>query len=335
MGGIHHEFAPSSLERLESCPWSYKNCQNYIQPEGRDAQRGTLLHQAIYDDAIFNQLGFVEQEIITEIRQVHILPWAKRGLEIFHELKVQVFSKNNILLTDGTLDLLVLNKSLTMASLKDWKFGNYEVAPADINRQIQAYVCGVFQQFPSVKVIYALPVQPAYGIANFDQQVEYKREEMPRLLLEIAEIIEHCKVATPVEANPTSANCRYCNQNHCVAFQNKMLSNFELMQLDSEILSDDEKEMTLDYADRLLCAEKAITKQMKLKTDRAKELIVAHGGSANFRVASGRITQTTNWRKLAIDYKITATDIERETTITESSPYLMPIMRRRNKFIGE
>ena len=256
-------------------------------------------------------------------------------MHIFYELKVQVFSLENVLLTEGTLDLLVLSQDLTVANLKDWKFGNYEVAPADINRQIQAYVCGVFQRFPSVNRVFALPVQPAYGIANFDQQIEYKREDLPRLLAEIADIIERCKAAVPSDANPTSGNCRYCNQNHCEAFKNKMLANFEMMQLDSEWLSDEEKELTLDFADRLLCAEKAIIKQIEQKTAIAKALIIANDGSANFRVVSGRVTKTTDWKKLAQEYNISAADIAAKTTTTEGKPYLMPIMRRQNKLIGE
>ena len=328
----HHEFSPSKLDRLASCPWSYCNCRGWAGEEGDDASRGTLLHRAIYDDAAYANLSGKEQGMIDFIRDEHIRPYA--GMKMYHELFVQLFDAENRLLTEGTADCLILSPDGTKASLKDWKFGSYEVAPAAENMQVKAYVCGVFQKFPKLTTVYAMIVQPVYGSTDYDTQCEFRREQLPELLAEIAAIIDRAKIATEADANSTAENCRYCNKLHCRAFREKMEANFEIMAIRPEELTVEEQEMTLDYADRLVCAEKEIRDAMKRRTDIARKLILAAGGSANFRVQSGRVTKTTAWRKLARDKQISDDEIAAYTTETTGEPYLMPRMRRPKQLKG-
>lgn len=323
----HHPLSPSKLDRIAACPWSYKNCLDWEQEGSNDANRGTLLHRAIYEDGVYAALTTADRELINAIRQEHVNPYI--GMERYNELHVQVFDNDGTLITEGTLDDLTISKDGKKASLKDWKFGSYEVTPAEQNRQIKAYVCGVFQRFPKVETVYSLIVQPVYGIANYDNQHQFRREQLPELLHEVREIKRKALVATEFDANPTGDNCRYCNKNSCEAFRRKMAENFSVMAIDPDQLSITEQNMTLDFADRLLCAESEIKAAMKAKTDKARDLILAAGGSASFRVQAGRISKKTDWDAIAEKHGITECEIADHTTEKEGDPYLMPRMRKK------
>lgn len=322
----HHEFAPSKLERMAGCPWSYRNCLGWTSDEGSDAARGSLLHAAIYDDAAYRLLSVRERGMIDFIRDEHIRPYA--GMEHYHELLVQVVM-DGVILTEGTLDDLVISPDGLSASLKDWKFGSYEVAPAEENPQIKAYVCGIFHKFPKVRTVYAMIVQPVYGSADYDRQAVFTRDQYPELLREIAGIIHTAKNAPEESATPSATNCRYCNKMACRAFRAKMDRNFDVFAIDPEQLSAEDTEMTLDFADRLLCAKREIESIMDAKTVEAKKMILANGGSANFRVQAGRISKRTDWKKIVEAHGIPQSEIDEATTTTESEPYLMPRMRRK------
>jgi len=323
----HHPMSPSKLDRIAGCPWSYQNCHGWESDDGEDANRGTLLHRAIYDDEVYNGLSSKDREMIDAIRDEHIKPYA--GMERYSELSVQVFDEDGRLLTEGTLDDLTISRDGTKANLKDWKFGSYEVSEAEQNKQAKAYVCGVFRRFPKVQVVYVMIVQPVYGMANYDAQCEFRRGQMPELLAEIREIERRAKSATEADANPTADNCRYCNKNRCAAFKAKMAENFSVMTIFPDRLSVEEQEMTVDFADRLLCAESEIKAAMKAKTDKARELLLSVGGSANFRVQAGRVTKKTDWDSIAEKHGITDEEIAECTTEKEGDPYLMPRMRKR------
>lgn len=325
-GAKHHEFAPSRLERIAGCPWSYRNCIGWTSDDGADAVRGSLLHAAIYDDAAYRLLSDRERGMIDFIRDEHIKPYA--NMEHYHELFVQIVM-DGVILTEGTLDDLVISADGESASMKDWKFGSYEVAPAAENPQVKAYVCGIFHKFPKVKTVYAMIVQPVYGVADYDQQAVFTRDEYPELLREIASIIHTAKDATEESAAPSAANCRYCNKMACRTFRAKMNRNFDVFAIDPEQLSAEETEMTLDFADRLLCARREIESIMDAKSAAAKKMVIANGGSANFRVQAGRVTKRTDWAKIVEKYEIPQSEIDAATTSIEGEPYLMPRMRRK------
>ena len=323
----HHEFSPSKLEQIAACPWSYRNCLNWNE-ETDDAARGTLLHAAIYDETAYAQLSDRDRGMIDFIRAEHVNAKPYDCLEKHHELPVQIV-RDGIILSEGILDFLIISADGKAASIKDWKFGGYEVAPADENLQIKAYVCGVFNAFPLVETVYAMVVQPVYGSADYDRQAAFSREQYPAMLDEIAAVIDRAKAATEENACPSAASCRYCNKLACRAFRAKMDRNFEIFAIDPAQLAEPEKAMTVDFADRLLCARREIESIMESKTAAAKKLIIANGGSDNFRVQAGRIAKRTDWKKLVEKYEIPQSEIDAVTTATEGEPYLMPKMRRK------
>lgn len=325
----HHEFSPSKLERIEKCPWSYKNCIGWINAENKNAAHGTLLHEAIWNDDVFAKLeSDKDKKMIRAIREEHVLPY--KTLKCFHEIKLQIFSEDHgELLTEGIADFLVISADGKSASLKDWKFGGYEVTEAKDNAQIHAYVCGVFQQFSKLEKVYALIVQPIFGMCDYQKQHCFTRAELPDMLNRIAESIDRAKSAEPADANPTSENCRYCNKFACPAYRQWMDTNLAIIGFSPAALSFPEQEMTIEYADKLLVAEKEITAIMEEKSNIAKKIILDNDGSENFRVSAGRVTKKTDWEKVCEDADIDPQIIEKNTTETVGEPYLVSRTRKK------
>jgi hypothetical protein len=325
----HHEFSPSKLERFASCPWSYKNCQGWESTSGSEASHGTLLHEAVWNDEVLAGLSEKDAALVNTIRKEHVTPYAK--LNHYHELKLQVHDDEGNLLTEGIADFVVISPDKKAASLKDWKFGGYQVTDAEKNQQMKTYVCGIFQQWPTVERVFSMVVQPAFGYADYDKQAEFRREQLPEMLSEIEEIIQKCKAAVVENANPSADNCRYCNKDNCPAFRRKMDANFSIMAINPDEIALPEQELTIEYADRLLCAEKEIKAIMEERTKTAKEIILQQGGSENFRVQAGRVSRKTDWKALAADMDIPEEKISEFTTETAGEPYLMPRMRKKTK----
>ena len=323
----HHEFAPSSLGRLQGCPWSYHQCKGWTEPENKDAFDGRLLHEAIYDDSAFQKLGNSEKKTVLKIRTEHVEPYAH--LEHYHELKLEIFKSDGTLFNFGTADFVVISPDGKAASLKDWKFGGFEVAKASENPQIKNYVVGIFQKFPAVEKVFAMTVQPVHGADDYDDQAEFQRSHLPELLTELESIVDRAKNANEAMANPNGENCRYCNKLQCEAFLRKMDENFIIMKVDSSILAEDQHQMTIEFADRLLCAEKEIKNVMEVKVQLAKDLVIANGGSENFSVRNGRVTKTVDWKALCEKHGICQEEIDIFTTEKQSAPFLAMKMKRK------
>lgn len=318
----HHPKSPSKLERLASCPISYKICQGWENPDGEYAERGSLLHNAIYDDSAYNQLPAKEQEMINVIRREHIEPY--RHLEHYHELYVEVYD-GDVLLTAGTLDDLVIRGEL--ASLKDWKFGSYEVTRAADNMQIKPYVVGIFQKFQQVMTVYVLIVQPVYGVFNYDDQAEFHRDQLPELIAEIKAVCDRAEAATENDYNCTPDNCRYCNKERCRAYKEKLAQAAEDFGMEG-IESSFPVEEIITHADEMLCKVKLLENMIEARKKAFQSAILAAGGSANFRVQAGRVTRKTDWNNLCRDHEISNEIIDGYTVETQGEPYLMPRMRK-------
>lgn len=327
----HHEFSPSRLEKFSICPWSYKNCLGWISESGQDAQRGTLMHRAVYDDEALTQLNTRDQDVIRGIRQEHTEKPEFKGLEKSHELYVEIKDDDGSLLTAGILDFLVISKNGKLASVYDWKFGNHPVSPASDNDQIIPYVVGVFQKFPNVQEVYAMIVQPIFDV-DYERQAIFKREQLPELLSRIRDNRRRAENATEEDA-VISPFCKYCNRYNCRKYRQQMEDNVKVLALgeNTEILTHPYIDMTVEYADRLLTAKKEIESIMDEKTADAKKVVIDAGGSENFKIIAGRTTRRTDWKKLAADKGITDDEIAGYTTESVGEPYLAPRLRQSKK----
>lgn len=326
----HHEFSPSRLARFSSCPWSYKNCLNWDGGETDDAKYGNIMHEAIHDDTVLASLPDRDAELIRNLREEHVNRFLK--YEHYFELPVAVFKENGEELTFGILDFLYLSPDRKLAGLVDWKFGSQEVESAEKNPQIKAYAAGVFQKFPSVESVFAMVVQPVYGMDDYQKQSPFHRGDLPGILQEIEAVELVAKNATPEDAVPTAANCRYCNKLNCRKYRERMEQNLVLMDSGNSIAMEDQ-EMTAEFADRLLCAKKEIELIMEERSKLASKILISRGGSENFRVQSGRVSKKTDWAGLCKHLNIPQETVDSFTETTTGEPYLMPRMRIKKKLL--
>jgi hypothetical protein len=329
---IHHEFSPSRLPVLENCPYSYKNCLNWERTDGKDALAGRKLHEAVYNDNIFNTLSEKDKNMILSIREEHIYPY--RNAIILNEVFVEVKDENEII-TSGWADLVVLNKSKTVASLKDFKFGGYEVEGAENNIQLLTYAVGLMQKYESLQKVYVFVVQPLFNLADYSAQVFVERKDIPEILQRIKNIIHKAKNATEKDAVCSSENCRYCNKERCSGYRKTMQKNFYLLSLDCDSLPATTKEMTVDFADKVLLAANEIKKLLESKENEAKKVVLNCGGSEHFRIASGRKTTRVNWDAVCEKFNITEKDIEEFTETKIGEPYISLKTKKQKKEIKE
>ncbi len=305
MSGIHHEFSPSKSERLKNCPPSYWVCKDWSPLETDDSSHGTLLHKAIYDDESYNQLSSNDKSIIDNIRIEHIMPFQDKtlypNLEHYSELYVEIrdYENNNELITAGTCDDVMVNGNI--ASLKDWKFGSYEVTNAQENMQIKEYVIGLFQKFPNVHTIYAVIIQPCYWDGNFDdKQAVFTRDMLNDLIEEIKQIKEKCLNSDINDFKQYSCNtdnCRYCNKNACKVYNQNLLIAAQSYGIDvlNEKLPSEE---LLHYSDDMLCKAKILKDMIEEKEKICKNVILKAGGSTNFVVVDGRKSKKIDWNAI-------------------------------------
>ena len=328
----HHEFSPSRLERFAVCPYAYKNCRGWISQSGKDAQRGTLMHRAIYEDEALAELNQRDRDMVLAVREQYIKPFEGKIGEHYHELYVTVSNESGEIITAGFIDDLMISKDGKTASLTDWKWGNHPVAPAAESDQQRPYVAGIFQKFPKVETVFAKIVQPIFEMDYDKQQAEFHRTDVPALIRRIEKIEDAARKASEADA-VINYECKYCNKENCPAYRTQMNNNLAVLSLDreTELLTDEQKEMTVDYADRIMTAKKAIESIMEEKTEDAKKVILDAGGSANFRVQAGRTRRTTDWKALCAEKQITDEEIAQFTTETVGEPFLAPKMRRSAK----
>lgn len=364
MPGIHHEKSPSKADRLKNCPPSFKICKGWIQEDSEDAKHGTILHNAIYDDTIYKTLSGGDKSIIDSIRIEHIIPFQNKEKypELIHysELYVEVKNQKGEILTAGTCDDVCISRDI--ASLKDWKFGSYEVVPAINNMQIKEYVAGLFQKFHQVNTIFAVIVQPCYWDGDFEsKQAEFKRDMLPDIISEIEEINKKCDEVDINDFTQYSCktdNCRYCNKSACKVYNAKMYEaaiSYGMTVIENTLPDID----IVNYADEMLCKAKMLEAMIEEKKDVFKKIVIKNGGSANFSVREGKKTRKTDWksvsrelcekyihsvcrlkkwfRNIPVDYlfeksdKIVEKVVSKYTSETIGDPYVASKMRNTNK----
>lgn len=342
----HHEFPPSALNRFAACPIAYKVCRGWAGTQSAATERGTLLHRAVYDEATYLSLPEADRAAIDFIRENHLKPYPEeQGYIHLHEHRMSLKDENGEEINFGTCDILLLDPTKTVAMVKDWKFGSVPVPPATRNLQLIDYALCVFQEFPSVTKVFAEVVQPALEMgvedagedpakAN-DKVAEFHREDEEVLLEAIRLVIRRCREANldnPADYSCTPENCRFCNRLGCRVHRQKMEQNFSLFKVEdgqaSAFAQTDEGKMTVEYANSVLLAKKAIETAMEEKAASAQAVILAAGGSSDFKVVDGRTRRNVDWKRLAEDLRIPQETIDAYTTTTVSKPFLNPVARR-------
>lgn len=220
----HHEFGPSKLNAFAACP-------GYRPREGGTsvaAEEGTALHEwmdkvalhaiatgsefvpalstlvrgAGLADEEYNWLRTCAEQVDTFLRKVN-----RAGMQFHNELRIEVTRPDGTVVNFGHLDLLLTWDEGRKGVLFDYKFGWIPVPAAKENLQGINYALGVMQQFPALKVVGVMFVQPKL------QQVSmamFGRDDMDAMLRQIDEVIS--TALNPNAALRPNPYCDYCRK---------------------------------------------------------------------------------------------------------------------------
>lgn len=135
-------------------------------------------------------------------------------MKVFKEHKLTIAGG----LTFGTADRITICGD--HALVFDYKMGRGAVADAEINVQMQAYVLGVFEEWPEVKHVEAFILLPRRDEVS---RATYTRADESRLRLRIETIIARASQPKP-ELHPTDG-CLWCsNKGICPALHQHALT---------------------------------------------------------------------------------------------------------------
>ena len=271
----HHEFSPSSLQRVHDCPGSYRLCKQAPAPErSPEADEGTMLHERVVSGdlsgldseqtaAVESCLNFLKE--LKERREKE----GKKLLQFFFEEPVTVQDKDGNIVTSGTVDVILIWDDGS-ADIIDWKFGRNLVIEAANNYQLAPYSLAVMQKF-AVNPVTAHIYQP-----RLYHHSEYTFRNQANILSNIESII--CKATAPeLVLNPGESQCRYCPaKSICPAFS----AAFSALAVESESRDLSNPAVLLDWWNKAQVVEKMV-KELK---DRVTDYCREHGSLGDWQL---------------------------------------------------
>jgi Protein of unknown function (DUF2800) len=222
----HHPFSPSTLQFREACP--------YYDPLGTNnaaAELGTRHHEAIEqgdDESLSDKQASIVADCLTyfdalKARYPGCTVIAEEYLPIDDEEREFIDWKGQPqrfkATTAGYLDRALITADQKHAELCDWKFGEWDVEPAENNTQGMAYLLGLFKRFPTLQKVGVHFVMP------YRDEVSYclfTREQFSRLYWRIRTIVMRALLAREqrdfTKAKPSLGACLWCgNAGRCDA----------------------------------------------------------------------------------------------------------------------
>lgn len=205
----HHPFGPSSLERRELCPASYRLEDGLPSVSSEHAEEGTRLHAEIAELIHREREELIYQDCIPEEDRDMLL--AAYGLfrsvldecgifSVYVERRLS-FSYLGMELLFGRSDVVIVTDDRVV--IIDWKFGHRQVEEAANNIQGAAYALSAMQEFKKDKseVIFFNP-----RIRQLSRHLFTDRTGMTRYVIGV---IGACKLDN-ARAVPGEVQCRYC-----------------------------------------------------------------------------------------------------------------------------
>ena len=205
----HHVFSPSTLERREACPASYKLEEGLPSFDTENAKEGTLKHAAIAELIT----AYVDGKPLPDIDDVDVKSAFDKFLEILRlpetpDNDFQIFTERKLSykfcgleVYNGTADVVIITPEKVVVI--DWKFGHKEVTEAANNPQGAAYALAAMQEFDRnvADVHFYNPV--------IRQHSNYTFEGMEGIRDYVMGVIAECKRdSAPAVAG--EKQCRYC-----------------------------------------------------------------------------------------------------------------------------
>lgn len=203
----HHVFSPSTLERREACPASYKLEEGLPSFDTENAKEGTLKHAAIAELIT----AYVDGKPLPDIDDVDVKSAFDKFLEILREIPdndLQIFTERKLSyrfcgleVYNGTADVVIVTPEKVVVI--DWKFGHKEVTEAANNPQGAAYALAAMQEF------YRKLADVHFYNPVIRQHSNYTFEGMEGIRDYVMGVIAECKRdSAPAVAG--EKQCRYC-----------------------------------------------------------------------------------------------------------------------------
>jgi hypothetical protein len=301
----HHRYGMSGLNYIAACA-GFVNHDN----ENEAAEDGDRLHGvmqkvivAVAEDrerkttAVAALRRVTEKETVSEDEEIYLefcckeldqwIPKVPTGSELIVERRVYIRHENGEVLNYGHFDLMVFIVD-EIGILFDYKFGWIPVPPAVSNWQGKGYATGAFQEFPKLKKIGVVFVQPKLHKVT---RVTYLREDTYKFYREIRGIIEAAQA--PQKRLSPGQYCDYCaHASKCSALLNeaqKALAVYEGLPIPTgfaglQINSAEDAAKAMYVLDRL---EVLLEKASDLKA-MAKQFARDQGGVISAPLPDGR-----------------------------------------------
>lgn len=195
---------PSTLYYLTLCP----GYQSVPGDSGKDAERGTLLHECVEKNTPENAANEFDRDQV--VRAMKVRDDIIAGLpqdpppRLFPELRLTSRLHPN----GGTADLVVLSVSAAgevEADILDYKFGFNPVAEPGKNPQIMSYVLMVLEALAEVSTVRAHLIFPSLGIKASHT---FTREDIPAMAQAVSAVGQSA-TDDPAAFTPGQA-CTYC-----------------------------------------------------------------------------------------------------------------------------
>ena len=328
-----HAFAsPSKLAGILLCPYTARNCEGWTSTPSVYAERGRLLHAAIYDEETRSLLKESEREIVMKMREIYVEPYLEAGMTVYHEVYVEIRDEEtDEIITFGTIDLIVESQDKKHLMITDFKFGNMMVEAPDTNHQTRAYFVGAMQKFKEAMDAHVCIAQPSCGQDDETLPLFTRAHDYKPCYLETKQIVSMARKAKPEDARPNEQSCRYCNKDKCQAYQTYLKQVCEEYQL--ELVKDADLQavppaMLVENCDDRKQKIDIIKDVIKQNEAFINEVIIKAGGSENYRVTSGAQRRVTDWKAVALECGIPQEIIDKHTTLSLSAPYLQRKKRR-------
>jgi hypothetical protein len=222
----HHPFSPSTLQYREACP--------YFEPskvENAAATAGTLQHVAVDSPLDHAHLSDAQAAAVKDCQAYfNELKSDYPGCQVLIEQYLPIddyrgkFKDWNgeihphLATTAGYLDRAIVSKDRKSADICDWKFGEWDVEPAENNVQGISYLLGIVRKIPSIDKVTVRFVMPYRDEITYHT---FHRPEFQALHQRIRAIVFRAVEAREkrdfTQATPCSA-CIFCaNAGRCDA----------------------------------------------------------------------------------------------------------------------
>lgn len=243
MSGKHHEFSPSKLKNLESCP-----CFVGSDEETEYSKEGSMLHEMCYKRSI-DGLSESHKELVSFAMDavLEIIGFHGKPVESYLELPLQIYNDDGIVITEGTADVVMVYDDYVIVC--DYKFG-YSFVSAYDNPQLQAYGAGACQKFGKDKM-FTYIIQPRCNYVGCDER------KLAYCVNRIKTIIDACKHEDKKPC-PDADACRYCvNKLKC---EGTMKAQNDLVMYSDKQIANMEPDEVADIFDKLLVVKKMLDK---------------------------------------------------------------------------